>query len=73
MAIRLDEKSLFNTILRFTPHWDYKHYIDYISQKMVNISTIDKTHSECDVIDGSVVNGIREPILFSFTLDKKPG
>ena len=28
---------------------------------------------KCDVIDGSVVNGIREPILYSFVLDKLPG
>ena len=27
----------------------------------------------CDVIDGSVVNGSRQPILYSFVLDKKPG
>ena len=25
---------------------------------------------KCDVIDGSVVNGDRQPILFSFVLDK---
>ena len=28
---------------------------------------------KCDVIDGSVVNGLRQPILYSFVLDKKPG
>ena len=28
---------------------------------------------KCDVIDGSVVNGVRKPTLFSFVLDKKPG
>ena len=28
---------------------------------------------ECDVIDGSVVNGIQEPIPFSFLLDKPSG
>ena len=27
----------------------------------------------CNVIDGSVVNGLRQPILYSFVLDKKPG
>ena len=26
-----------------------------------------------DCIDGSVLNGIRQPILFSFVLDRKPG
>ena len=28
---------------------------------------------KCDVIDGSVVNGLRQPILYSFVLDKEPG
>ena len=28
---------------------------------------------KCDVIDGSVVDGIRQSILYSFVLDKKPG
>ena len=28
---------------------------------------------KCDVIDGSVVDGVRQPILFSFVLDKPSG
>ena len=28
---------------------------------------------KCDIIDGSVVNGLRRPILYSFVLDKYPG
>ena len=36
------------------------------------MSKINKIHLKCDVIDGSVVNGIREPILISFILDKPP-
>ena len=27
---------------------------------------------KCDVIDGSVVNGYRQPILYSFVVDKLP-
>ena len=73
IAIRFDEKSFFSTILGFTSRWDYKHYNKYISQKIVNLSNTKKMHLKCDAIDGSVVNGIRNPILFSFVLDKKPG
>ena len=65
IAIRLDEKSFFNTVLGFTPGWDYKHYIKYNIQKIVNLSNTNKIHLKCDVIDGSVVNGIGESILFS--------
>ena len=73
IAIRFDEKSFFSTILGFTPGWDYKHYNKYISQKIVNLSNTNKIHLKCDVTDGSVVNGLRQSILYSFVLDKKPG
>ena len=73
IAIRFDEKSFFSTNLGFTAGWDYKHYNKYISQKIVNLSNTNKIHLKCDVIDGSVVNGLRQPILYSFVLDKKPG
>ena len=73
IAIRFDEKSFFSSILGFTSGWDYKHYNKYISQKNVNLSNTNKIHLKCDCIDGSVVNGIRQPILFSFVLDKPSG
>ena len=34
---------------------------------------MDEIHLKWDVIDDSVVKGIRELTLFSFVLDKKPG
>ena len=62
----------FSTILGFTSGWDYKHYNKYTSQRLVNGNT-KKIHLKCDYIDGSVVNGLRQPILYSFVLDKLPG
>ena len=73
IAIRFDEKSFFSTILGFTPGWDYKHYNKYTSQKLVNLGSTNKVHLKCDCIDGSVLNGLRQPILYSFVLDKLPG
>ena len=73
IAIRFDEKSFFSSVLGFTPGWDYKHYNKYISQKVVNLGSTNKIHLKCDCIDGSVLNGIGQPILFSFVLDKLPG
>ena len=73
IAIRLDEKSFFSTILDFTPGWDCKHFNQYNSQKIVNLSNANEIHLKCDVIDGSLVNGIRQPILYSFVLDKPIG
>ena len=77
--MREDEGYFFNTLLRFTPFWDYKptktiHFDKaavYNSDKILNLSIMNKM--KCDVIDNSVVNGIRESTLFSFILDKPPG
>ena len=38
IAIRFDEKSFFSTILGFSAGWDYKHYNQYLSQKIVNLN-----------------------------------
>ena len=73
IATRFDEKSFFSTVVGFTPGWDYKRYNKYTSQKIVNLGSTNKIHLKCDCIDGSVLNGFRQPILFSFVLDKLPG
>ena len=73
IAVKFDEKSFFKIVLGFTPGWDYKHYDKYISQKVLKIGSRNKIHLKCDIIDGSVVNGLRQPILYSFVLDKLPG
>ena len=73
IAIRFDEKYFFSTILGFTSGWDYKSYNKYTSQKIVNLGSTNKINLKCDAIDGSVVNGLRQPILYSFVLDKLPG
>ena len=73
IAVRFDEKSFFNTILGFTSGWDYKHYNKCTSQKIANLSTTNEIHLKCNVNNGSVVNGFRQPILYSFILDKIPG
>ena len=72
ITIKFGEKSFFSTVLGFTPGWDYKHYNKYTSQKVVNLGSTNKIHLKCDCIDGSVLNGVRQPILYSFVLDKLP-
>ena len=75
--------SFFYTILGFTQSRSYPlEDIDgfyqlvsgsYKSDKPINITGIDKVHLKCNVVDGSIVNGVREPILYSFALDQPPG
>ena len=81
-TLRFDQKSFFHTILGFDPYWDYKPtnaiHADspgvYTSDKIIlNLNTINKIHLKCDCIDGSIQDGVRRPILFSFVLDKPSG
>ena len=77
------EKSFFYTILGFTRSRSYPlDDIDgfyqliagsYKSDKPINITVIDKIHLKCDCIIGSIINGVREPILYSFALSSPPG
>ena len=73
IAINIDEISFFSTILGFNSGWDYKQYNEYISQKIGNLSSTNKIHLNCDVINGSVVDGLRQLLLYSFVLNKKLG
>ena len=63
--------SKLNELLGFTN----KEYPEgtHTSEKPVMITTTDKVHLKCDCVDGSIVNGIREQILFSFNLNAPPG
>ena len=77
------EKSFFYTLLGFTRSRSYPpDDIDgfyqliagsYKSDKPINITGIDKVHLKYDCIDGSIVNSVRKPILFSFALSSPPG
>ena len=76
-------KSFFYTILGFTqsrqgPLNDIEgfHQIlpgTYKGDRPINITGTDKVHLKCDCINGSIVNGVREPILYSFALSSPPG
>ena len=76
-------KSFFYAILGFTqshqgPLNDIEGFYQiilglYESDKPINITGTDKVHLKCDCIQGSVVNGVREAILYSFALSSPPG
>ena len=81
-TLRFDKQSFFHTLLGFSTYWDYKpsnssHVLTpgvFPSDKIIlNLNAIDKIHFKCDCIDGSIQDGVRQPILFSFVLDKPSG
>ena len=79
--LRFNEKSFFNTSSGFTPFWDYRPtktiHLDspglYTSEKISNLCTINKIRLKCDVNDGSVVNGLRQPLFFCSVSDEPMG
>ena len=76
-------KSFFYTISGFTQSYSYPlddidgYYqliaATYKSDKPINITRNDKVHLKCVCIQGSIMNGAREPILYSFALVEPPG
>ena len=77
------EKPFFYTILGFTRSRSYPlDDLDviyqliagyYKSDKPTNVSGIDKIPLNCDCMQGSIVNSVREPLLYSFALSSPPG
>ena len=77
------DKSFFYTILVITQSHSYPlDDIDgfyqliagsYKSDKPNNITGVDKVHLKCDCVQGNLVNGVRESILYSFAIDQPPG
>ena len=45
----------------------------YKSDKPINITGTDMILFKYDYIQGSIINGVREPILYSFALSSPPG
>ena len=82
-AIKFTKKSFFYTFLGFTqPHLGSLGDVEGSIQKILgtyksgkpNIYTgIDKTHIRANCADGSILDGVRHLILYSFALEKSPG
>ena len=76
-------KSFFYTLLGFTqsqqgPLNDIEGFYQilpgsYEGDRPISITGFDKVHLKCDCIQGSIVNGSHEPILYSFALSSPPG
>ena len=45
----------------------------YKRERPINITGVDKVHLKCDCINGSIVNGVKEHILYSFVLYSPSG
>ena len=78
----ITEKAFFYINLCFTQSLsgelgDFPGFVQliprsYKSDKTINVTGVDKVHLKCDCIDGNMLNGIRETILYSFGLTSPP-
>ena len=76
-TLRFDVK----TFLGCAPYWDSGPTTAihaespgvYTSDKILNLSTIDKYHLKCDCIDDYNFDGVQQPVLYSFVLYEPPG
>ena len=66
-----DESSFLNYYC-WPTNWDYFPDKANLTEKKTRAS-IDKIHTICICIKSSLFNGSRQPILFSFHLNKQPG
>ena len=82
-TIRFTKKSFLLVILGFTqsrlgelgdnPGFTQIIPGSYKSNKPINITGFGKVLLKPDCVQGSIVNGVRESILYSFALSSKPG
>ena len=80
-TLMFTKKSFFYTIIGFTQSGSLNDTADffqliarsYKNEKPNNITAVDKVHLKADCINGSIANGIRDPILYNFTPVKPPG
>ena len=72
-TLRFDKKSFFHTLLGHDPYFDYKVPGVFTSDKSLNLNTTNKIHLKCGCVEGSIQDGVRQPILYSFLSDKKSG
>ena len=69
-VLKFDEKSFFHTILGFKKG-EYKSG-EHKSDNIIQITNITSMNVECDIVDGSYINGEKTNILYSwpsFTVD----
>ena len=82
-TIRFTKNIFFYVIIGFTQSHsgelgDFEGFVELIpgsfkSNKPINITRVNKVHQKADCIQGSIVNGVREAILYSFALSSPPG
>ena len=80
-TLRFDKNSFFITLFGVTPYWDYKPSEAFhadspgvcTGDKILYLYIINEINLKCNVIDGSIVGGLKQPILFNFVLDKLSG
>ena len=68
--VQIIEEAFFNVILCFYLYWDYEANYKYTSEKVLDITPLEKFHLKCDCVVRSEINGVTEPTIFVVALVK---
>ena len=59
--------------MRLSEHKNEHNNGAHTLETKISVTTIDKIHLNCDCFNGSILNGIRCRVIFSFALNVCPG
>ena len=72
-SVQFPNENSLGTVLGF----DSKEYAyrkePYISEKIVNILSVNSILVHCDMISGSMVDGVKSPVIFNYSPNVMPG
>ena len=72
-SVKFPEVNSLGTVLGFDPKvYEYRKE-PWISQKIVNILTVNSILVHCDMISGSMVDGVKSPVIYNYSPNVVPG
>ena len=77
-TVKFTKNFFFHTFLSFRVRLDPNEFIQeeagsHKDEKCILFTRIDEVQMKCNWINGSLVRGAREPIVYGFASDKPPG
>ena len=72
-SVEFPFKTSLGTVLRFESKM-YDHREEpWISEKIVNILSVNSILIHCDMISGSMVDGVKSPVIYNYFPNVMPG
>ena len=72
-AVEFPEKNSLGTVLGFDSKTYESRKEPWISEKIVNILSVNSILIHCDMISGSMVDGVKSPVIYNYSPNVMPG